>query len=321
MMVGRRRSRKDSWVASTSALVLAATDDPPQRQAIFGLGTMRQEEALAADEGHCHCSNLQKRVKHVHTTAVITPMSCLTSTASFTSGGAHTSRHVPTRPRSSGLAHRMPWPAWQHAQPVRAAATTLASPASAVSAAAATYARCAVPATTAIAAACAAASASAAAAAAVASAACCLPLSTLCRHVLRKGVLQRRSSGNPDLHRGCHLFGNRTQMGMPSAFLDASSARAFLPSHGLRCQQSLCCLRKRLWMSILACTCRRGRECSTSCSSVHHLRLCLAALAAPPAARAQRRTQSCSRARCLSVRSAVLPHVYEQLHLLALTIS
>ena len=106
-----------------------------------------------------------------------------------------------------------------------------------------------------------------------------------------------------------------------NAFLAASSARAFLPSHGLRCPQSLCCLRKRLWMSILACTCRRGRECSTSCSSVHHLRLCLAALAAPPAARAQRRTQSCSRARCLSVRSAVLPHVYEQLHLLALTIS
>ena len=159
-------------VASTSALVLAVTDDLPQRQAIFGLGTMRQEEALAADEGHCHCSNLQKRVKHVHTTAVITPMSCLTSTASFRSGGAHTSRHVPTRPRSSGLAHRMPWPAWQHAQPVREAASASASPPTAASAAAATCARCAVPATTAIAAACAAASASAAAAAAVASAAC-----------------------------------------------------------------------------------------------------------------------------------------------------
>ena len=31
-----------------------------------------------------------------------------------------------------------------------------------------------------------------------------------------------------------------------NAFLAASSARAFLPSHGLRCPQSLCCLSKRL---------------------------------------------------------------------------
>ena len=220
-------------------------------------------------------------------------------------------RHVPTRPRSSGLAHRMPWPAWQHAQPVREAASASANPPTAASAAAATCARCAVPATTAIAAACAAASASAAAAAAVASAACCLPLSTLCRHVLRKGVLQRRSSGSPDLHSGCHLFGNRTQLGMLS-----SQPLAPVPS----CPVTVCAARSPCAASASASEvgCLSSHApvggaanaplvaVSTTSASAW-LPLLPLRLREPSGARGAV-TSSCSRARWLSVRSAVLPH-------------
>ena len=140
---------------------------------------------------------------------------------------------------------------------------------------------------------------------------CCLPLSKLCRHVLRKGILQRRSSGNPDLHRGCHLFGNRTQLGMLS-----SQPLAPVPS----CPVTVCAARSPCAASASASEvgCLSSHApvggaanaplvaVSTTSASAW-LPLLPLRLREPSGARGAV-TSSCSRARWLSVRSAVLPH-------------